>query len=614
MKVVDAVIAAYEDYLANSSNEVSREVLDLAEKATESRKQELDNVIREYSEFIQSVPAEFRAALVNRTQATQTQTNVSPQDVIRSYGDDKTKNRIKMSDLRSRLQALQKAIAAGESRQSLEYQVRRYLNSAEGRGADSANRSAEINIYQAQLLPLILKEKELSTLKGKNWPELITVRRNIELIVQKYRQLGVQLPEGVEDSIESQGTNPVQIDIVALYIAEVKQLLIELQIKEEHLDRLIEEEQNKTKEFADYQAKEQLLRDAVDSLREQWKKQSEKEQAAVIEKDSNGYKMTRLSDVKNALVIKRMLKFYFAGAAACMFLVALACVIRELMDLTIKTVRDVRDVIHQPVLGSIRQYTIPSDTAGPTSGIPHPALRYLHAPSSAEAEMYRTIRASLLVMTENLKANLLMVSSPEPSDGKTTLVCNLAVALAQSGKRVLLIDSDLRRPSVHHIFRVQQGAGLSEVLLGAVALPDAIRPTVVDRLSIITTGKPPSNPAEALSLPILHEILATVREQFDFVLIDAPPLLAVSDPCVVARQTDGILLLVRLNKNSRSALIRVRQLLADQEIPVIGAVINGVPHQGGHEYGYTYYGEYVSPVTSNGSPTVPQITQKTASV
>ena len=196
----------------------------------------------------------------------------------------------------------------------------------------------------------------------------------------------------------------------------------------------------------------------------------------------------------------------------------------------------------------------------------------------------------------------MMISSPEPGDGKTTLATNLSVALAQSGKRVLLIDGDLRRPAVHRMFRIPQGIGLTEALTGNAGFHEVIRPTVVDRLSVITTGKTPANPAEVLSLPQLHEILHDAKQEFDFVFVDAPPLLAVSDPCVIARNTDGVVLVSRMNKNPRSALIRVRQLLNDQEIPLIGAVVNGVPQKGGHEFGYTFYREY----SGSNEPSVPQ--------
>ena len=187
------------------------------------------------------------------------------------------------------------------------------------------------------------------------------------------------------------------------------------------------------------------------------------------------------------------------------------------------------------------------------------------------------------------------MSSPEPGDGKTTLISNLSVSLAQSGKRVLLIDADLRRPAIHQILRIPQGIGLSELLSGKSQLSDVIRPSVVENLSVMTTGTPPANPAETLSLSAFADLIHTVRDEYDFVLVDAPPLLAVSDSSVMARNVDGVLLVARLNKNSRSALIRVRELLMDQDIPVIGAVVNGVPAKGGHEYGYTYYGEYATP-------------------
>lgn len=593
-KVLDAVIEAYENYLKSSSEEQSHEVQNLAKTATEKVYNQLQQKEKAYSEFIQSVPAEFRAALgaANSGQQAQMQSNIAPQDIIQRYGDERNRNRVRIAELKSRQKAIEDAVAAGDSKETIEHQVRRFLNTGESRAGENQNKATEISIYQTQLIPLLLKEKELEPNFGQDWPERQAIRRNLETIISTYRKLGVQLPEGIS---ERQGDGPVEVDLVALYLADVKQQLIELQIKEEQLSKLIEEEQSKSKAFAVYQTEEQSLRAEKNTLKDVWSKQIENEAKAEVERDSTGFLMSVLSPVKHALVLKRMMKFYAAGAFACLFLVALTCVLQELADLTIKTVRDVRDIMRQPVLGSVCQYTIPVDQAGPTSGIPHPALRYLHAPSSVEAETYRTIRASLLVTVNNLDAKVIMVTSPEPGDGKTTLATNLSVALAQSGKRVLLIDGDLRRPAVHRILRIPQGIGLTEVLTEGVQLHSVIRPTVVNGLSVVSTGTPPPNPAETLSLPSLYDILEMAREEYDFVLLDAPPMLAVSDPCVMARHTDGILLVTRLNKNSRSALIRVRQMLTDQDLPLIGTVVNGVPLQGGHEFGYTYYGEYAKP-------------------
>ncbi len=594
-KVVDAVISAYEEFLRTNSREQSDEVQELAEAATRSMAERLRQKEIEYSAFIQSVPEEFRSALGAKAQPVQAQTNVAPQDVIQTLGEETNRNRIKIAELRSRQQSVERALAAGQSREAIETQVRRFLNTTDGRTTDVQSKSTELNIYQSQLIPLLLKEKQLARDYGRDWPELHSVRRSIETIVEIYRKLGVQLPEGVDVVTDSEKPKASENDLVGLYLADIKQQIIELQIKEEQLNLLISEERNKSKVFAEYQTQEQNLRVELTSLQDLWSKQQERELKVTIEKDSNGYRMTRLSPVKNALVIKRMMKFYAAGAAACLFLVALTCVLQELADLTIKTVRDVRAIVRQPVLGSVCDFVVPVDQAGPTSEVPHPALRYLHAPSSVEAENYRTVRASLLVTAEHLGARVVMISSPEPGDGKTTLASNLAVAVAQSGKRVLLIDGDLRRPSIHRMLRIPQGTGLTELLAGEIDFYSAIRSTVIDRLSVITTGMPAANPAEALSSPKMHEIFAQAKNEFDFVFVDAPPLLAVSDPCVIARHTDGIVLVARLNKNTRSALVRVRQLLGDQDIPVIGSVVNGVPAKGGHEYGYTYYGEYATP-------------------
>jgi succinoglycan biosynthesis transport protein ExoP len=593
-KVLSAVIVAYEDYLKKNSSEQSREVQLLAKNATKNMLDRLHEKEIEYREFLQGVPEEFRSALGDKASPNQTQTHVAPQDVIQSLGEERNRNRIKVADLRSRQQAVQRAIAAGDSRDVLEHQVRRFLNTTDGRSSDSSNKANELSIYQSQLLPLLLKEKELAREFGRNWPALESVRRSIDTVVQTYRKLGIQLPEGVDANVTGNTVKPVEIDFVALYLAEVKQQLDELQIKDEELGNLIAAERDHSKDFAGYQAKDQHLRVELNKLQDLWSHQVNREGSVAVEKDSNGYRLTRLAPVKHALVVKRMIKFYAGGAAVCLFLVAITGVLQELKDLRLKTVRDVRMTLRQPVLGSVCEFVIPADNAGPASGVPHPALRYLHAPSSVEAENYRTIRTSLLVTAESRGAKVIMVSSAEPGDGKTTLISNLAVALAQSGKRVLLIDADLRRPTLNRMFRIPQGKGLTDVLSGELDLLSAVRPSVVERLSLLTAGTAPANPAEILSSSRLHWVLDEAREEFDFVFLDAPPMLAVSDPCVLARDTDGILIVVRLNKNTRTALARVRELLNDQNIPVLGAVVNGVPLKGGHEYGYTYYGEYLA--------------------
>jgi capsular exopolysaccharide synthesis family protein len=220
-----------------------------------------------------------------------------------------------------------------------------------------------------------------------------------------------------------------------------------------------------------------------------------------------------------------------------------------------------------------------------------PALCYYHRPGSTEAEAYRLVRTSLFVCAGPRRERVIQVTSPEPGDGKTTLASNLAIAMAQSGKKVLLIDADLRRPTVHKLFRASREIGMVDVLAGNIDLLTAVQGTTATGLSLLTAGESPVNPAELLSSARFAEMVEQARQEFDFVLIDTPPLLAVSDPCIVSPQCDALLLVVRMMKNRRLAVKRSRELLETQGIHVIGVVANAVDAGSADGYGgeYTEY-------------------------
>lgn len=584
-KVVQAFVAAYGEYLEEQGREHSTEVLELAQKATGDLLDRIHLKEAEYRDFLQTVPEEFRSALGAKTQTTQT-TNLAPEDVIHALGDERNKNRIRLAELQSRLKSLQNSLAAGDPRDAIEQEVRRFMN-ADGRTERNA-KSTEISIYQSQLMPLLIREQDLARDFGRDHPDLIAVRQSINKIVETFRKLGVQLPEGVDiPAVERKAP----IDYIAVYIDSLRRQMNELTLKDKELESLIKLEGSRSREFASYRATDQNLRAELTQLRDLWQKRLDREGEVVIEKDTNGYTMKTLSPVKDALVIKRLMKFYAGGAFVGVFLIALACLLRELRDLTLKDTKDVRVTLRQPVLGSVIAFETPVDSPA-RAHQPHPALRYLLASHSIEAENYRGIRTALLVSAQQHAARTILVSSPEPGDGKTTMVCNLAMALAQSGKRVLLVDADLRRPNVHTLFRMSPEIGLTEILAGEIEALNAIRPTVIDGLSVITAGQIPANPAELLSSPRLHRTLRDLRDEYDFVFVDAPPMLAVSDPCILAQHTDGLLIVTRINKNTRSAVIRVRQMIQDQGIRVLGAVANGAII--GQDRAYAEYGDYLS--------------------
>jgi polysaccharide biosynthesis transport protein len=206
------------------------------------------------------------------------------------------------------------------------------------------------------------------------------------------------------------------------------------------------------------------------------------------------------------------------------------------------------------------------------------------------------VRTALYFGTGGTKPRVIQITSPNRADGKTTLSANLSVSIAQSGKRVLLVDADFRRPRLHKVFALPAGTGLASVLAGTADLADAIQDSVVAGLSILPCGPRPSDPAELLSSPRLPEVLEGVRAHYDFVLVDTPPLLAVTDPSVVAPRVDGVLLNIRVSKNSRPDAERAREVLSTLGATIIGVVVNGVSSDG-VGYGaprdhYNYQSEY----------------------
>ena len=217
-----------------------------------------------------------------------------------------------------------------------------------------------------------------------------------------------------------------------------------------------------------------------------------------------------------------------------------------------------------------------------------------------ESQIKRVRTSFLVTLREGQR--VVQVTSPEPGDGKSTLTANLAIAMAQSGKRVLLIDSDLRRPTIHSLFGLRRDIGVTEVLSGEIDLLTAAQQTVVDGLAVLTCGNLPSNPAELLASTRYAKMLRDAGQEFDIVLVDTPPLLAVSDPSIVAPNTDGLVLVLRMGKNKRNSARRVTELIDTNNIRVVGVVCNATCEVAeGYSYKETY-GDYFSNSSSNPAP------------
>src|SRR6266849_940471 len=225
-------------------------------------------------------------------------------------------------------------------------------------------------------------------------------------------------------------------------------------------------------------------------------------------------------------------------------------------------------------------------------------------PQSQMAESYRALRTSLLLTNLGAPPKVIMVTSALPQEGKSTTSINCAIVLAQKGVRVLLIDADLRRPSIHKTLGMGPRSGLSNVLTGSTTLQQAItRTPILPGLFILPAGTPPPNPAELLASSNMKDVLAELREQYDHIVVDTPPALSVTDAVVLSPRADAVVLVIRSGQTTKQALRRSRDILTQVNAKVVGVLLNAVDLSSpDYYYYYEYQGKYARYYRDEDSP------------
>jgi len=211
-------------------------------------------------------------------------------------------------------------------------------------------------------------------------------------------------------------------------------------------------------------------------------------------------------------------------------------------------------------------------------------------PKSPISETFRTLRTNIDFSSVDEQIRVIMLTSAGPGEGKSTTASNLAVAYAQSDKKVLVIDADLRKPTMHHTFMKTNRWGLSNVVSGQSAPAEVIVETHVHNLFLMPSGPVPPNPSEMLASKRMTAMLEELKESFDVIIIDTPPALAVTDAQVVATKVDGVLIVIDYGKVKREAAMKVKANLQHVNARMLGVVINNVNRKNGEGYYYYYYG------------------------
>jgi polysaccharide biosynthesis transport protein len=260
----------------------------------------------------------------------------------------------------------------------------------------------------------------------------------------------------------------------------------------------------------------------------------------------------------------------------------------DYLDRTIKSAEDVERVVGAPLLGVIP--VVAEVPAGDEPKAQRERDLYVFAnPTSRAAECCRSIRTNILFSSADRPMKTITVSSPRPREGKTTTTIYMGTTMAQSGQRVLLIDTDLRRPRLHKSLGVSKNRGLTNLILGDATIDDVIKSTDIPNLFVLPCGPQPPNPAELLLTNRFKQVLAELEARFDRILLDSPPVLAVTDAVVLSRLSSGVMVVAQAGKTQLDDLTMAARQFKDVDAPILGVIMNDMDISDRRYGGYYYY-------------------------
>ncbi len=604
--VLSAVIESYQDYLDNHTQGSAKQTLDLIDKARKVLQEDLEEKEKARDAFIRESPVVWKTGLGTTLE----------QERLSTLDGQRTSLHMHIERIRATLDAVEVAKKQGKgpayildlvsnasSSQSTMVggmppmggaggALRSMMGSAPMEGGGGASPFSVSSSLEKELITLQLEEARLLDDYGTNHPRLKSLQDRMQTI--RTLVAPTATPEGKTAEQRDRDARAME-HLIAVRVTQLKQDLSESERGLKSLDSLYQIELkeakkalpflNKAEAFGRAISRSELLFDTVNQhLRE-----------ANVVSGTQGYETQVISppgeaekvSPRGSLVLPLSL---FLGLLLGCGLAYLA----EITDKSFRSPEEIRRRLGLPIMGIIPMVKVNSKDGVPQvrgDAEPAPSLFAWYRAKSKEAEAYRGVRTALYFNTHGQGRKLIQVTSPNKGDGKSTLAANLAISIAQSGKSVLLVDADLRRPQVAKLFGINHPAGFSSVLGGLAEPNETICPTAIPGLSIIPAGPTPPNPAELLTGLRLRPVLESLRERFEYVIVDTPPLLAVTDPGVVGPQVDGVILTLRSTKNARVEAKRAKEILDNLGINIFGVVVNALDDSKRQDE-YGYYGYY----------------------
>jgi succinoglycan biosynthesis transport protein ExoP len=490
----------------------------------------------------------------------------------------------------SKLDELNKALTAAESERMDRESVYRLVqagdtdtitsaaNALDSAGASTQSVSSLLDTLRSKQADLKIQAAELNTQFGPAYPKLAQINNQL-------KEIDIQVLAE---------TRKIAGKIKGQYLAALQ--------RENMLHDALENQKQEANKLNESAIEYSLLKRDLDTNRQLYEGLLEKLKEAGVSAGlrSNNFRIVDVARSPNGPIepnIPRNLSFAFMlGLTSGVGLAFLL----EGLDNTVRTTEQAQMISGLPPLGMIplgsRTTREGNSTKRLVIATSKEAVELITQvrPQSQMAESYRALRTSLLLSNLGAPPKVIMITSALPQEGKTTTSINCAVVLAQKGIRVLLIDADLRRPSIHKTLGMGPRSGLSNVLTGSATLEQAItRSSILPNLSVLPAGTPPPNPAELLASTNMRDVLEQLRGQYDHIVVDTPPTLSVTDAVVLSPRADAIVLVIRSGQTTKQALRRSRDILTQVNAKVSGVLLNAVDLSSpDYYYYYEYQGKY----------------------
>ena len=448
-----------------------------------------------------------------------------------------------------------------------------------GELAKEADETLAAISVEKSLIPLIVEQELLLEQFGPDHPLLASMEKQIDAQRTKLNELQRQETERIKQiQADSADDTTRATSVTSGYIKGIKERITILDDRIEELEKRSDSEKAAAAALVQFENDDTMYRRQID--RHQGLLNQLEEQLARLNlvDDGVGISVRELESAVNASRIgpDQRQHLIMGGLGGLMLGLGLAF-LWELSSKTFRTPDEISQALDLPILTHLpyslkpRLAKLPKDD--PIRKL-DPHLVVAHDPGGRLAESIRSLRTAMMFASKEDGAQVFMFTSPLPGDGKSTIAANVAASIAAVGKRVLLLDCDLRRPQLHKRFNLSQDIGLSSVLNGEATPDEAAQPTPIENLSVVTSGPLSLNPAEALAIPEFGEAIDWYRERYDYLIIDSPPVLAVSDATTLVPHSDRVLLALRIQRKIRPLSIRAVETLRWHNANIMGLVIN----------------------------------------